>query len=153
MCMLDKEKEKQYKREWYLRNRHILNTRIKTPEEKAIKAAYDKERRNKHRDKLNAYDKERARRPARKALHSEESRRRKMSIKQASPSWSCEFNEFFIKEIYHLAAIRTKATNVQWQVDHVIPLKGKEVSGLHIWNNLQLLTAFENNKKGNSYVA
>ena len=153
MCMLDKEKEKQYKREWYLRNRHILNTRIKTPEEKAIKAAYDKERREKQSDKLKAYDKERANFPARKAAHNEESRRRKLNIKQASPLWSCEFNDLFIKEIYHLATIRTQATNVDWQVDHVIPLRGRNVSGLHVWNNLQLLTAFENNKKGNSYVA
>ena len=35
--MSQTEKQKQSQREWYLRNRHIINSRIKTPEEKAEK--------------------------------------------------------------------------------------------------------------------
>lgn len=37
-------------------------------------------------------------------------------------------------------------------VDHIIPLRGKLVSGLHVENNLQWLPATDNFKKGNSYV-
>ncbi len=36
-------------------------------------------------------------------------------------------------------------------VDHIIPLQGKEVSGLHRINNLQYLTELENSKKLNHY--
>ena len=38
------------------------------------------------------------------------------------------------------------------QVDHVIPLHGKLVSGLHVETNLQYLPGVENNRKGNRYA-
>jgi len=36
-------------------------------------------------------------------------------------------------------------------VDHIVPLQGENVSGLHILSNLQYLTKEENGRKGNKF--
>ena len=63
-----------------------------------------------------------------------------------TPQWA---NAFFIGEIYALARLRTKVTGILWEVDHIIPLNGRLVSGLHVENNLRVITLQANRVKGN----
>ena len=69
---------------------------------------------------------------------------RRAKVSYATPPWA---DKSKIKAIY------VEARRRGMQVDHIIPLRGKLVSGLHVPENLQLLTATENHKKGNSYAS
>lgn len=87
----------------------------------------------------------------RKARVAARSAKRQERIKQATPTWDEELTDFVYQEALHLTQLRNKVTPFKWQVDHIIPLKGKTVCGLHTWNNFQLLPDFVNLEKRNKY--
>jgi len=60
-----------------------------------------------------------------------------------------EFTELVVKEAHDLRKLRNLCTGIEWHVDHVIPLKGTDVCGLHIWSNLAVIPKVENLRKGN----
>lgn len=118
---------------------------------KIDKAEYDRKRREKIGDRLRAHDRERNKLPHRKAQKREHTRKRVMTLKQATPSWLSELDRLVIKEIYHLAVLRSEALGVDFDVDHIIPLHGATVSGLHVPSNLQLLPRSQNIRKKNYF--
>ena len=73
---------------------------------------------------------------------------RQTRIKKATPSWA---NLEEIKQFYVEAQHLTKETGIPHEVDHIIPIKGKLVSGLHVPANLQILTEKENQTKNARY--
>ena len=56
-----------------------------------------------------------------------------------------------IADIYAEAKRLEKATGIAMHVDHIVPLQGKMVSGLHVETNLQILTWCENISKSNNF--
>jgi hypothetical protein len=60
-----------------------------------------------------------------------------------TPIWA---NYFEIKMFYDVAKVLSRG-GVLFHVDHIVPLRGKEVSGLHVQDNLQVLPWHENLKK------
>ena len=70
---------------------------------------------------------------------------------QRTPLWLDENAQWMIKETYELAVLRSKITGIKWEVDHIIPLQGKMVSGLHVPTNLRVILASENRAKSNIF--
>ena len=71
---------------------------------------------------------------------------------QRTPAWLDEDDMWMIEQAYELAALRTKLFGFKWHVDHVIPLQGRLVSGLHVPTNLQVIPALHNLAKGNCFA-
>jgi hypothetical protein len=69
-----------------------------------------------------------------------------------TPNWLTEFDHIHIKALYQLAAMRTRESGFPWHVDHVIPLRGKNVSGLHTPSNMRVIPGEENVRKNNVYA-
>lgn len=73
----------------------------------------------------------------------------KKRIKHCRNLWDKELTDLVTKEAHDLRLRRNKITGINWHVDHIIPLNGKLVSGLHVWNNLRVIPARLNMEKGN----
>lgn len=71
---------------------------------------------------------------------------------QRTPAWLTEDDFWMISQAYEIAELRTKLFGFVWHVDHVIPLQGRVVSGLHTPYNLQVVPWIENIKKGNKFL-
>jgi hypothetical protein len=74
-------------------------------------------------------------------------KRRALKLK-ATPSWN---DEEKIHEIYLQCKFMNLTSDVRYEVDHIVPLQSKIVSGLHCIANLQILPMLENRRKSNSY--
>lgn len=67
-----------------------------------------------------------------------------------SPSWTTEVDKFELQCIYTYRATLQKI-GLKYEVDHIIPLLGKHVSGLHVPENLQIVSATQNRIKSNTF--
>lgn len=69
--------------------------------------------------------------------------------KKRVPTWLSDEDLWIIEQAYELAALRTKLFGFKWHVDHIIPLNGKKVSGLHVPANIQVIPWIDNLRKSN----
>jgi hypothetical protein len=144
-----KENQKRLAREWYLRNKELAKERAKAwalanPEKSSkSKQKWREENRDKHNAINRAWDANN--KPVKAAL---EGKRRSAQL-QRTPAWDPDAHLIVAK--YQLAAMLSQASGVPHHVDHIIPLQGKNVSGLHVFSNLRVIPGEENVKKSNSY--
>ncbi len=138
--------------EWVTKNHEkVLATYKRYYDKNYQRIKYKKRKSNqewyyKNKEKMSAYYKkyQSEHRGARNAAGA----KREATKLQATPLW---VDLGVIKKIYLAAARLSKETSINYQVDHIIPLQGRKVCGLHVPWNLQILTAQENNKKHTKY--
>lgn len=86
-----------------------------------------------------------------KAVLAANTRFRQAAKRNRTPKWLTKEERAQMAEMYKQARRLTKETGVRHVVDHIIPLRGELVSGLHCLSNLQILTETENRQKSNGY--
>lgn len=114
--------------------------------ESARSAAY----REKHKERLSEHWRQHAAKTRREnpAIVRRFNIARKHGEKRATPLW-CDID--VVNSIYKEARRLESVDGIKRHVDHIIPLKNPLVCGLHVHNNLQILTAAENMKKHNDF--
>jgi hypothetical protein len=147
----DLENAKRLKKEWYERNKELTKERARAwhlanPE----KASESKQKwRQENIQTHNAINREWFANNKNKRA-SYEGKRRAAQL-QRTPKWLTDSELRMIEAKYSLAAMLTRDTGIIHHVDHIIPLQGKKVSGLHVFSNLRVISGSENVKKSNSF--
>lgn len=89
--------------------------------------------------------------PERKASNNMSSRLYKANAQKAKPKWLTKEQRKDIVDVYvHMRDCKV-TTGEDYHVDHIVPLKGINVCGLHVAWNLQVLPADVNIRKSNGY--
>lgn len=150
--------------DYYAKNKDKVLARMKSPKSREAQRARDRERsKNPHRkaQQLRGSTKWRKENPQKrkevcarwnskatsKALNSRRAAKRRAVQLQATPIW---VNQYVVNFFYTcMTYFRTEGIDVH--VDHIVPLQGKNVCGLHIHQNLQLLLAPLNHRKSNKF--
>jgi hypothetical protein len=136
--MANKEKRSQDAAKRYIENKDAIlernrqNYHANIEKERARGSAYFQQNKETHRARVAKYRKARIER---------------------TPAWTNESDKLRMKCYYQVAKMRTRETGETWSVDHIVPLQGEGVSGLHVSWNLQVITKSENVAKGNKLIS
>lgn len=123
----------EYKRQWFEKNK-----------QRALNTYYEWVSLNKERV-LAAKRRYRANHPVSGRVHVVARRAARL---QRTVPWA---DQNIIRFFYATRAYISQQTGGQWHVDHIIPMRGRNVSGLHTHHNLRVIPAVENMKKGNRF--
>ncbi|RSV15660.1 hypothetical protein CA235_07340 [Sphingomonas sp. ABOLF] len=102
----------------------------------------------KNADRVAAYARDYVR--ANRAIKAAAAARYSARKRRAIPAWA---DQAAIRSFYVEAARLTALTGVEHEVDHVLPLAGRTVCGLHVETNLRVIPAVDNRRKYNKFSA
>jgi hypothetical protein len=146
------EKQIASMRKWIENNRELHNTRVKrwqeaNPEKiKIVATAWAKANPEKVKAKTKRYIQRHPAEYTARAVANVAKRAKRV------PTWLTINDKWMMREAYKLAKLRTDMFGFKWEVDHIIPLRGEFVSGLHVPTNLQVIPKTENREKRNYYA-
>jgi hypothetical protein len=112
---------------------------------------WQKDYREKNLEERRAYDRQQSKiyYNANKGSCMEKSSRRRACMIGATPPWVDEKHRQRLLSIYKTCRNVSEKTGKEHHVDHIVPLNGKNVCGLHVWWNLRIIPAKMNLSKGN----
>lgn len=129
-----REDVKDRKNEWYQENKEqVIQAAATRPAQ--VKREYRNAWKETHKVQIRADTK---------------ARRRKH--RDATPSWLTRKQKSEIRQVYQIAITMTQTTGEQYVVDHIVPLRGTDVCGLHVPWNLRVITQEKNLVKSNKLV-
>lgn len=131
-----------------VRHQHHISTRQRRREQRRLngcrkEADYSMEWQRRHPDYQREYHKNNPH-----ILRASKARRRALEL-NATPPW---VDHEAMKVVYKECIRITKETGIRHEVDHVVPLSNKRVSGLHVVHNLQIIPFKENRNKSNRFI-
>jgi len=80
------------------------------------------------------------------------SARRRAVDRRATPPWLTAKDRELMVFLYQEAVSLSEFTGIDFDVDHIVPLNGETVCGLHVPWNLRVIAASKNRSKGNTLV-
>ena len=138
----NKEEVNRKKREWFSKVGHIRAKEYRAENAEQIRR-YAKQYYERNKDRLKEYREEN------RARYDAHCRARQARQYKATPPWACiESISLKYKERNAMSAL----TGIPHHVDHVIPLNGDNVCGLHVQNNLRVIPARDNMRKKNQCI-
>lgn len=134
------EYSKKYRKEYYESN-------------KEDKLQWQKEYRERNLEYRREYDRKQSKRyyESNKDSFLEKNARRRAQKLKATPPWVDEEHTKRLRSIYRACKNVSEKSGKPHHVDHIVPLKGENVCGLHVWWNLRIVPAQENLSKGNRF--
>lgn len=146
---LNKDKFAAYKKIYKEINKEKIKEKNKIYRDNTIerRLAYNAKWYQEHKDYANEYAKT-YKKTNKGIINNINANRRSATITRI-PIWVSDVGKQYIKALYMLANLQSKLTGEKWHVDHVLPLKGKTICGLHVPLNLRIIKAIDNLKKGN----
>ena len=140
------EKRRAEWKRYYEKNREQLLEKQKASDKKK---AYAKKRYEENREQIRAKQAEYSKTPSAKSKKASREAERRAQKSLATPRWLSEKQKAEIEDLYWLCSDVSITTGEPYHVDHIVPLKGKKVCGLHVPWNLQVLPADINISKSN----
>jgi len=125
------ERGKESKKRYYARNTELVKTRALSRPPEII---------NSYRKKWAEANPESVR---------EHVKQRRRMNKKATPAWLTSEQKAEMKQMYLDAVVASRITGIRYVVDHIYPIQGEFVCGLHVPGNLQIITLKENSIKHN----
>lgn len=133
-------------KKWALNNREYVLAKLKIDSKVRYQKNQAKERQRRKEWRLNNPDYFKNYLNANRSAHIARTAKRKASKFKAIPAWA---DKNKIKTIYEKCRLMRAITEIQYEVDHIVPLQSERVCGLHCEANLRIITKLENSSKRN----